>query len=330
LYSSNPGYGHGRSNLELKVAIMNNLVLRLGQAALLAAIVLPAAAASAGDFVAINRPGVQVASIGNLVMGAKYRVSPTNFDLSLDSGGGTMGVTGGNNFIQAGVGNLAALNNVTFGFSLRNIAGQGMVFSLTSPANVTHSLAWGTFAPALAIAPTASAAALPAAPATGQAPGTWLSPGDLRMNALHLEVSSRVRPLNPGNGYAPVVTLSDVAFTAPAAGLRGGIIASQTVTPATNLTNPNSPEVGAGFASQWLLTNSNFWDFDWTLSGKVNAQVNNIIGNIGQIDEHVKFGVSGKQVVLAGSVPEPASWALLISGFGLVGAAMRRRRLQPA
>jgi hypothetical protein len=28
-----------------------------------------------------------------------------------------------------------------------------------------------------------------------------------------------------------------------------------------------------------------------------------------------------------GAVPEPASWALLIAGFGLTGAAMRRRRM---
>ncbi len=318
------------STIDERIHIMNYNVSVHGRTALLAAMVLPATAAAAGDYVAINRPGVQVASIGNLVMGAKYRVSPTNFDLSLDSGGGTMGVTGGSNFIQAGIGNLGALNNVTFSFSLRNIVGQGMVFSLTSPADVTRSLAWGTFAPGLVPTPTASAAELRAAPATGQPSGTLLSPGELRMNALHLEVSSRVRPLNPGNSYAPVVTLSDVAFTAPAAGLRGSIITTQTVTPATNLSNPNSPEVGPGFASQWLLTNTDFWDFGWTLSGKVNAQVNNITGSIGQIDEWVKFGVSGKQVTLAGSVPEPASWAMLLSGFGLVGAAMRRRRFLPA
>ncbi len=29
---------------------------------------------------------------------------------------------------------------------------------------------------------------------------------------------------------------------------------------------------------------------------------------------------------LAGAVPEPSSWAMLIAGFGLVGATMRRRR----
>lgn len=31
-----------------------------------------------------------------------------------------------------------------------------------------------------------------------------------------------------------------------------------------------------------------------------------------------------------GAVPEPASWALLIAGFGLTGAAMRRRRMATA
>jgi hypothetical protein len=28
----------------------------------------------------------------------------------------------------------------------------------------------------------------------------------------------------------------------------------------------------------------------------------------------------------AGGVPEPASWALMIGGFGLAGAALRRRK----
>lgn len=46
-----------------------------------------------------------------------------------------------------------------------------------------------------------------------------------------------------------------------------------------------------------------------------------LLGNIG----------AGSLVGLAaGAVPEPQSWALLIAGFGLVGAAQRRRRLVPA
>lgn len=34
--------------------------------------------------------------------------------------------------------------------------------------------------------------------------------------------------------------------------------------------------------------------------------------------------------VVVGGVPEPASWAMLIAGFGLTGAALRRRRAVPA
>lgn len=35
------------------------------------------------------------------------------------------------------------------------------------------------------------------------------------------------------------------------------------------------------------------------------------------------------EYVPSGVVPEPASWALMIAGFGLVGAAVRRRRMAP-
>jgi hypothetical protein len=33
---------------------------------------------------------------------------------------------------------------------------------------------------------------------------------------------------------------------------------------------------------------------------------------------------------LTGAIPEPASWAMLIAGFGLIGASLRRRRAAPA
>jgi hypothetical protein len=229
-------------------------------------------------------------------------------------------VPGGPNFISTGIGNNAQINNVTHGFALRNIAGQGLLFSLTSPANVVRTLAWGNFAPPLNPAPTAAASQLPAHAATGQTPGTLLAAGQLPMNILHLEATSLQRS---GQTYSPVVTLSDVAFAAPGVTTRGSMIASQTVTPATSLTNPNFNEVGPGWASQWLVTTGNFWDFDWTVSGKVNLAYS---GTPGNVDEFVKFGISGKQGVFTGGVPEPRSWAMMIAGFGLVGAAMRRRR----
>ncbi|PZQ42179.1 MAG: hypothetical protein DI570_29865, partial [Phenylobacterium zucineum] len=31
-----------------------------------------------------------------------------------------------------------------------------------------------------------------------------------------------------------------------------------------------------------------------------------------------------------GAIPEPGTWALMIAGFGLAGAALRRRRAQTA
>jgi hypothetical protein len=37
-------------------------------------------------------------------------------------------------------------------------------------------------------------------------------------------------------------------------------------------------------------------------------------------------GALGRGALTVGAVPEPASWAMLIAGFGLVGAAARRRR----
>ncbi|WP_426168175.1 PEPxxWA-CTERM sorting domain-containing protein [Sandarakinorhabdus sp. DWP1-3-1] len=41
--------------------------------------------------------------------------------------------------------------------------------------------------------------------------------------------------------------------------------------------------------------------------------------------DNLRFGIRG-QVVIPG-VPEPGSWAMLIAGFGLTGAVLRRRRM---
>ena len=60
--------------------------------------------------------------------------------------------------------------------------------------------------------------------------------------------------------------------------------------------------------------------------------------NVGAVPSILYFGVmdgvfsdnGGRFDISVGGVPEPASWAMLIAGFGLVGASMRRRRLVPA
>ncbi len=43
--------------------------------------------------------------------------------------------------------------------------------------------------------------------------------------------------------------------------------------------------------------------------------------------DSLRFGAAG-QVVVPGAVPEPATWAMLLLGFGAIGGAMRARRRQ--
>ena len=54
----------------------------------------------------------------------------------------------------------------------------------------------------------------------------------------------------------------------------------------------------------------------WTRDGSGNAHIADFAVDGGT------FGV----VDLRGAVPEPATWALMIAGFGAVGASLRRRR----
>lgn len=50
---------------------------------------------------------------------------------------------------------------------------------------------------------------------------------------------------------------------------------------------------------------------------------------VGGIEDfaQVYVAVDNIQLGVAGVIPEPDSWALLIAGFGFIGAAMRRRRI---
>lgn len=62
-----------------------------------------------------------------------------------------------------------------------------------------------------------------------------------------------------------------------------------------------------------------------------NNQLAFVVNNIGQDSGNpgglrVEFTSSNADAVVA-AVPEPASWAMLIGGFGLAGGALRRRRV---
>jgi hypothetical protein len=69
----------------------------------------------------------------------------------------------------------------------------------------------------------------------------------------------------------------------------------------------------------WAGDFSNWYNFSVT-SGFVTGTntLDFIVYNTG--------GPGGLRVEMAGGVPEPASWAMMLGGFGLVGGAMRSRR----
>jgi len=57
-----------------------------------------------------------------------------------------------------------------------------------------------------------------------------------------------------------------------------------------------------------------------TLEGSLESGLNEIVEN-----HHIWFNANLTPVPPSG-VPEPASWAMMVGGFGLIGAAMRRRQ----
>ncbi|MGZ3376624.1 MAG: PEPxxWA-CTERM sorting domain-containing protein, partial [Phenylobacterium sp.] len=59
------------------------------------------------------------------------------------------------------------------------------------------------------------------------------------------------------------------------------------------------------------------YEFPYGLDNAFSA----LVSDHGVHLENFAFSVAG-----GGAVPEPASWALMIGGFGLAGAALRRRR----
>jgi hypothetical protein len=63
----------------------------------------------------------------------------------------------------------------------------------------------------------------------------------------------------------------------------------------------------------------------WTVAGDFRQSFSltgqmNLAGNFGTSAE-----ANNVQILVGNAVPEPATWAMMISGFGLAGAAMRRR-----
>lgn len=59
-------------------------------------------------------------------------------------------------------------------------------------------------------------------------------------------------------------------------------------------------------------------------------QFQNVATTAGDLTVNSSSNVTFAHDASAGAVPEPAAWTLMIAGFGLVGATLRRRSLVPA
>jgi hypothetical protein len=79
--------------------------------------------------------------------------------------------------------------------------------------------------------------------------------------------------------------------------------------------------VAAAFTSVSIDPSTNYAGFD---ASRLSFDADTVSVNLQglQVDGLIVININGA----TGAVPEPQSWAMLIAGFGLVGAAARRRR----
>ncbi|MDX2114171.1 MAG: hypothetical protein SFZ24_00940 [Planctomycetota bacterium] len=232
-----------------------------------------AAPASAG-FVYINSPLVQgLDAPGSTVAQAKYRLSHTNFDISLDRGAGT----NPGQFVSANLGNNNAISGRVFQFTLEHTAGKGFSFSLGAPGSpFSTPVAWGSFGKGAGVAEELG----------GVAPGA-------SFNSLVLE--ARASRSNSSMQF------SDLEFLSKGLTIADGSFESGLVGPSTS-GKGDAP----GLWTQELFADTDLSKVNWSLTGLLRGERDAGAGG----DETVKFTVGARQS--AASVPTTGAASLFL------------------
>lgn len=176
---------------------------------------------------------------------------------------------------------------------------------------------------------------------------TWTAAGGWRALSNPFGASATA------NGINNLGMVAGTAYTASGTSYQGVVwaadgtpqlIGSLTTVPQSELFRINDNGVAVGFAQ--APDNSGARAIRWSSTGglqNLNDLINPSLGwrlvtanDINSSGQIVGSGLNAEgrlraylltPITLAGAIPEPSSWAMLIAGFGLTGAAMRRRRM---
>jgi PEP-CTERM motif len=75
-------------------------------------------------------------------------------------------------------------------------------------------------------------------------------------------------------------------------------------------------------------TFGDFVDIQAQADSYLAAVLNGSLGDVDDLGALIAFDNQSQVFLLGGGIPEPTTWGMMILGFGMIGAVLRRRREQ--